>query len=119
MKSGFQIDLASAIVKLPEPPAEQYVIVYRRGTFEAGLYAPRGVDDQTPHTRDEAYVVVKGSGHFSCGDSRKPFSPGELLFVPAGMTHRFESFSNDLTVWVIFHGPQGGEHVEQGAEEGA
>jgi hypothetical protein len=29
--------------------------------------------------------------------------------VPAGTVHRFEDFSDDLTVWVIFYGPQGGE----------
>jgi mannose-6-phosphate isomerase-like protein (cupin superfamily) len=115
MSDGFQIDIASAVTALPKAPAEQYVIVYRHGTFEAGLYAPRGVDDQTPHTRDEAYVVVKGSGHFVCGDARHPFAPGELLFVPAGMTHRFEDFTDDLTVWVIFYGPQGGERVEKGS----
>jgi mannose-6-phosphate isomerase-like protein (cupin superfamily) len=113
MSGQFQIDIESAIAALPEPPAEQYTIVYRHGTFEAGLYAPRGVDDQTPHTRDEAYVVAKGSGEFVCGDSRRAFGPGELLFVPAGMVHRFEKFSNDLTVWVIFYGPQGGEKVEE------
>lgn len=112
MSRDFQIDIASAIASLPAAPAEQYNIVYRHGTFEAGLYAPRGVDDQTPHTRDEAYVVVKGSGFFVCGETRKPFAPGELLFVPAGMVHRFEEFSSDLTVWVIFYGPHGGEHVE-------
>ena len=115
MSDGFQIDIESAIASLPRPPAEQYTIVYRHGTFEAGLYAPRGVDDQTPHTRDEAYVVVSGSGEFVCGTARRSFQPGELLFVPAGMTHRFENFSNDLTVWVIFYGPRGGERVEGGA----
>ncbi|MDB4909698.1 MAG: cupin protein, partial [Gemmatimonadetes bacterium] len=48
-----------------------------------------------------------------CGDTRKLFAPGEFLFVPAGMTHRFERFTPDLTVWVIFYGPQGGEHVQE------
>jgi mannose-6-phosphate isomerase-like protein (cupin superfamily) len=114
VSSGFQIGIVDAVVALPKAPAEQYAIVYRHGTFTAGVYAPRGVDDQTPHTRDEAYVVVKGSGEFVCGDERRPFGHGELLFVPAGMTHRFESFSEDLTVWVIFYGPQGGENVEEG-----
>jgi mannose-6-phosphate isomerase-like protein (cupin superfamily) len=113
MSSGFQLDIESAIAALPQPPAEQYTIVHRHGTLEVGLYAPRGVDDQTPHTRDEAYVVVKGTGEFVCGDARKPFVPGEFLFVPAGMTHRFERFTPDLTVWVIFYGPQGGEHVQE------
>ena len=115
MSRQFQIDIESAIAALPKAPAEQYTIVYRHGTFEAGLYAPRGLDDQTPHTRDEAYVVVKGSGEFICGDSRRAFGPGDLLFVPAGMMHRFEKFTNELTVWVIFYGPQGGENVEEGA----
>jgi mannose-6-phosphate isomerase-like protein (cupin superfamily) len=113
MSAGFQIDIESAITALPKAPAEQYTILYRHGTLEAGLYAPRGMDEQTPHTRDEAYVVVKGSGEFVCGDTRKAFSPGEFLFVPAGMPHRFESFSNDLTVWVIFYGPAGGEEHGQ------
>jgi mannose-6-phosphate isomerase-like protein (cupin superfamily) len=114
MSGGFQIDIESAIASLPKAPAEQYTILHRHGTLEAGLYAPRDVDDQTPHTRDEAYVVVKGSGEFVCGSARKAFGAGEFLFVPAGMTHRFERFSSDLTVWVIFYGPQGGEHVEEG-----
>jgi len=109
MSDGFQIGLDDAVKSLPQPPAEQYFIVYRHGTFTAGVYAPRGVDGQTPHTRDEAYVVVKGSGQFVCGSSRRAFGPGDLLFVPAGVVHRFEEFSDDLTVWVIFYGPQGGE----------
>jgi hypothetical protein len=31
------------------------------------------------------------------------------LFVPAGAEHRFEDFTDDLTVWVVFYGPEGGE----------
>jgi hypothetical protein len=29
--------------------------------------------------------------------------------VPAGVVHRFEDFSDDLAVWVVFYGPEGGE----------
>ena len=113
MSDGFQIDIESAIATLPATPAEQYAIVYCHGTLEAGLYAPRGIDDQTPHTRDEAYVVVKGSGQFVCGSARRDFAAGELIFVPAGMRHRFERFSDDLTVWVVFYGPEGGEEEQR------
>jgi len=109
MSDGFQIDIDKAIAALPAAPYEQYMIVFRHGTLETGIYAPRGVDDQSPHSRDEVYVVVKGSGIFVCGKARKLFSPGELLFVPAGTVHRFEGFSDDLTVWVMFYGPPGGE----------
>ena len=64
---------------------------------------------QAPHRRDEVYVVVAGSGTFLNGASRHPFGSGDLLFVPAGVTHRFEAFTDDLVVWVIFYGPDGGE----------
>jgi mannose-6-phosphate isomerase-like protein (cupin superfamily) len=43
------------------------------------------------------------------GEERYPFGAGDVLFVPAGMPHRFEDFSDDLAVWVIFYGPKGGE----------
>ena len=33
----------------------------------------------------------------------------EIYFVAAGTVHRFENFSGDLTLWVIFYGPEGGE----------
>ena len=58
---------------------------------------------------DEVYVVVEGRGQFRNGDTRHPFGPGDLLFVPAGVVHRFEDFTDDLAVWVIFYGPEGGE----------
>lgn len=83
--------------------------IFTRGTFEARWYAPRGTDAQTPHTRDEAYVVVRGHGTFFCAGQRAPFAPGDMLWVPAGAEHRFEGFSDDLAVWVVFYGPEGGE----------
>jgi len=79
------------------------------GTLEVEIYAPRGTDPQTPHTKDELYVVMSGTGTFVRGDDQTPFGPGDVLFVPAGMVHRFEGFTDDFAVWVIFWGPEGGE----------
>ena len=72
-------------------------------------YAPEKVDLQTPHGQDELYVVVRGEGWFVNGDQRHRFGPGDVLFVPAGVVHRFEEFSEDFLVWVVFYGPPGGE----------
>ena len=62
-----------------------------------------------PHTRDELYVVVAGRGAFVCEGERKAVGCGDALFVPAGAVHRFEDFSDDLAVWVMFYGAEGGE----------
>ena len=32
-----------------------------------------------------------------------------VLFVPAGVEHRFDDFSDDFAAWVVFFGPKGGE----------
>jgi mannose-6-phosphate isomerase-like protein (cupin superfamily) len=104
-----RLTVADALARLPGPHRERYVELFRHGTLSVELYAPRGHDPQSPHTRDEVYVVVKGSGMFRNGDTRHAFGPGDLLFVPAGVVHRFEDFTDDLAVWVIFYGPEGGE----------
>ena len=87
-----------------------FVPLFAHGSLEVEVYKPVGRDLQTPHTRDEVYVVIAGSGTFRCGDARTAFGPGTLLFVPAGIEHRFEDFSDDFSTWVLFYGPHGGEH---------
>jgi mannose-6-phosphate isomerase-like protein (cupin superfamily) len=104
-----RLTVTDALARLPGPSRERYVELFRHGTLSVELYAPRDHDPQSPHTRDEVYVVVQGSGQFRSGDTRHAFGPGDLLFVPAGVMHRFEDFTDDLAVWVIFYGPEGGE----------
>jgi mannose-6-phosphate isomerase-like protein (cupin superfamily) len=99
------------MARIPGPAGRRWEVAFERGSLEVELYAPRGNDPQTPHTRDEIYVVVKGSGTFVNGDAQTSFDEGDLLFVPAGQPHRFENFSGDLEAWVIFYGPEGGEAV--------
>ncbi len=86
-----------------------FVQLFRHGTLEVEFYKPEGVDRQQPHTRDEVYVIVSGSGYFVNGETRERFEPGEVLFAAAGVTHRFEEFTPDFVTWVFFYGPEGGE----------
>ena len=99
----------SGLSRLPGAHGERFVELFTHGTLVVELYAPRGHDPQTPHTRDEIYVVARGRGTFFDGSSRASFQPGDLLFVAAGVPHRFEDFTDDLAVWVLFYGPEGGE----------
>jgi mannose-6-phosphate isomerase-like protein (cupin superfamily) len=98
-----------ALQQLPGDNGEAWRVLFEHGSFELEIYAPRGHDPQQPHTRDEIYVVIAGTGYFRNGDQRHAFKPGDLLFVPAGVVHRFEEFSDDFATWVIFYGPEGGE----------
>jgi mannose-6-phosphate isomerase-like protein (cupin superfamily) len=105
--------LAEALAQLPGPQGQRFVTVFEHGSLLVEVYAPRGTDPQQPHTRDEAYIVAQGSGEFVNGESRQPFGPGDFLFAAAGEAHRFENFTDDLVVWVLFYGPEGGEAAER------
>ncbi len=96
-----------AVAKIREGIAS--AVVFEHGSLQVKMYRPDAVDQQKPHSRDELYVVAKGSGRFSNGGALHPFQAGDVLFVPAGVEHRFEAFSNDFCVWVMFYGPEGGE----------
>jgi len=95
-----------AINLLPGPEGERFAQVLERPGLEVKIYAPRGLDTQTPHARDEVYVVISGTGIFRNGERSHSFGPGDLMFVPAGVEHRFESFSSDLALWVVFVGEE-------------
>lgn len=100
--------------QLLEGRTEPFVECFRHGSLSVEYYAPKGRDDQTPHSRDEVYVIVSGSGEFVLEGSRQDFETGEVLFVPAGAAHRFENFSEDFATWVFFYGPEGGEKTDDG-----
>jgi mannose-6-phosphate isomerase-like protein (cupin superfamily) len=73
------------------------------------FYTPKGKDYQTAHEQDELYIVISGTGQLVKGAERYTIEAGDALFVPAGVDHRFENFSEDLAVWAIFWGPKGEE----------
>jgi hypothetical protein len=46
---------------------------------------------------------------FVHGAKRSRFAPHNFLFAEARVVHRFEDFTDDLLVWVMYYGPEGGE----------
>ena len=98
-----------AIDALKQKPSAEFMTLFRHGSLEVEIYKPDRIDRQTPHTRDEVYVVISGTGYFNNGQVRHPFEPGQVLFVKAGVEHRFEDFTRDFATWVLFYGPEGGE----------
>jgi len=100
---------AVALAKLPTAAGKPFDVIFEHGSLVVEVFAPRGTDTQQPHTRDEVYVVVQGTSEFLNDGVRESVAAGDLLFVAAGVAHRFENFSDDFAVWVMFYGPEGGE----------
>ena len=103
------IRLAEAQQRIPGPAGEHATSVLHHGTLDVALSLPTSPVQQTPHTQDEVYVIVRGRGALLHDGKRDRFEPGDLLFVAAGTEHQFEDCTNDLAVWRLFYGPPGGE----------
>ncbi len=107
--------VSDALGKLPLPATDKWPLgvwdtqVLAHGTMSVELFAPKAQDFQTPHDQDELYIIVSGAGEFVSDGQPYSFAPGDVLFVPAGVEHRFTTFSADFVAWVIFYGPVGGE----------
>ena len=106
----FKVTVEEAIRQLSTEQQFRFTAVMKHGSMTVEYYAPQSEDLQTWHRQDELYVIISGSGIFYRDGERVDCKPGDTLFVPARMEHRFENFSDDFAVWVIFYGPDGGEN---------
>ena len=80
--------------------------VLRSDLLSVGVYvlAAGGEDTQSPHREDEVYYVVRGRSRFRAGAEEVAVAAGSLLFVVAGVDHRFFDIEEEL-VLVVFWAP--------------
>ncbi|HWM39602.1 MAG TPA: cupin domain-containing protein [Streptomyces sp.] len=85
-----------------------YLQFLRERHMSAGLYAlDRGTTDpQQPHKQDEVYFVVSGRGAITVGNETTAVARGSIVYVPAGMPHKFHHISEDLRMMVVFSPPE-------------
>jgi mannose-6-phosphate isomerase-like protein (cupin superfamily) len=97
-----------------------YLEFLRRETLSAGLYelAAGAFDPQKPHGEDELYVVLEGRASLRVAGLHHPVEPDSIVFVEAGVEHRFEAIESDLSV-LVFFAPAEGSGAERGASEGS
>ena len=93
MKSGngsFSSSVENALLHLTEN--RTFAEIFHHGSLLLEIYAPRDVDLQQPHTRDEIYFVASGTGEYVNGETRRAFKPTDVLFVIYGaMLHLDEA----------------------------
>ena len=94
--------------KLPLPADEKwkdgvwFTNAFTKGEFELEFFAPRGTDFQTPHEKDEFYIIVSGSADLIKETETINCQSGDAVFVAAKEAHHFENISEDFAIWVIF-----------------
>lgn len=91
---------ASQVVDTIDQMPQQFFRLLNRKDLTVGVLRvhPGGLDMQGTHTQDEVYAVVAGRGILRLGDVDHPVSPGSIIFVPAGLAHRFHGNKELLTL---------------------
>ncbi|WP_030806129.1 MULTISPECIES: cupin domain-containing protein [unclassified Streptomyces] len=86
-----------------------YLQFLRERNMSVGLYAldAGSHDPQKPHLQDEVYFVVSGRASVSVGLETTEVARGSVVYVPAGVSHKFHHISEDLRVLVVFSPPEG------------
>jgi mannose-6-phosphate isomerase-like protein (cupin superfamily) len=69
-----------------------------------GLYVlpAGGTDPQKPHTEDEVYYIESGRGQIRVDGEDRMVQPGSVVYVAAGVEHRFHSIEEELRILVFF-----------------
>jgi mannose-6-phosphate isomerase-like protein (cupin superfamily) len=99
-----KVSLAEATEKLSQHH-QAFLLLFKNNTLDLELYKPHLVDKQTPHDRDEVYIIASGDAIFELEGKTTTVKTGDFLFVPAYAPHKFVEFSEDFSTWVLFFGP--------------
>jgi mannose-6-phosphate isomerase-like protein (cupin superfamily) len=91
----------------PGGAPNHFVEQFRVPDLSLGTYSipAGGVDDQTPHSEDEIYVVCRGRARLVAGDAGVDVAAGAVVYVPAGEPHQFVDVAEDLALLVLFAPP--------------
>ncbi|KOV91840.1 MULTISPECIES: cupin domain-containing protein [unclassified Streptomyces] len=85
-----------------------YLQFLRERNMSVGLYGldAGAHDPQQPHGQDEVYLVVSGRASITVGLETTEVARGSVVYVPAGVAHKFHHISEDLRVLVVFSPPE-------------
>ncbi|MFD7625170.1 cupin domain-containing protein [Streptomyces sp. NPDC059851] len=85
-----------------------YLQFLRERNMSVGLYALDAgqSDPQQPHRQDEVYFVVSGRASITVGEETTTVGRGSVVYVPAGVPHKFHHITEDLKVLVVFSPPE-------------
>ncbi|MEV7541432.1 MULTISPECIES: cupin domain-containing protein [unclassified Streptomyces] len=85
-----------------------YLQFLRERNMSVGLYSlDAGQNDpQQPHRQDEVYFVVSGRASITVGEETTTVANGSVVYVPAGVPHRFHHITEPLKVMVVFSPPE-------------
>ena len=94
----------SAIEVERKVKGELYLQFISEKNLSVGLYQLKAgePDPQTPHREDEVYYVLRGRATMRVGTEKQDVQRGSIIYVRAGIDHKFNDIKEDLEVLAFF-----------------
>jgi quercetin dioxygenase-like cupin family protein len=94
----------SEILEQHQAAGKLYLEFLRVPSLSLGLYIlpAGGRDPQHPHAEDEIYYVLGGRSSMVVGEEHRQIQTGSIIFVAAGVEHRFYDITEELRLLVFF-----------------
>ena len=85
------------------PKSQYFIDIINTSTMEVGIInlKKEQEDTQQPHSSDEIYYVISGSGTIEMDGIKKEVNPGKIIYIPKKIRHSFHANSNELVVLYI------------------
>ena len=83
---------------------EYFLEVFKSKGFDMGIIRLRkgDIDTQKPHSVDEVYFVIEGTGYIEIEDKMKPVNRDDYIFLAEIIHHRFVVGNEELIVLYFF-----------------
>jgi quercetin dioxygenase-like cupin family protein len=66
-------------------------------------FEPNAIVEAHSHPHEQAGMVVSGSARFIVGDKEQILKPGDLYFIPGGVTHKVVATAEGCIALDVFH----------------
>jgi mannose-6-phosphate isomerase-like protein (cupin superfamily) len=97
------VNTAELLEEIPDDESRHLEVLEEDSmTVEVGRYPAGETAGKNPHTEDEIYYIVSGSGTARIGDETHSIEAGDVVFVEQGTEHDFFDIEEDITVLIIF-----------------
>ena len=99
-----EVFLLDQLLAQRDQGGRSYLEFLRVPAMSAGIYIlPSGGNDlQRPHDQDEIYYVISGAAKIRLRNEEKQVEKGNLIFVEAGLDHRFFDIQQEIVLLVFF-----------------
>jgi mannose-1-phosphate guanylyltransferase len=101
------VSVTELLESVDEQPSEAVEVLDKESmTVEVARHTAGQAAPKNPHTEDELYYIISGSGKIRVGDRVHSVEAGDTVFVKQGLEHDFFNIDEELVTLIVFAGSQ-------------